>query len=50
MNPAIFLALAEKNGPDIEAILAKVPITTLLALAPHLYAILATIQAQQKSP
>jgi hypothetical protein len=49
MDPAIFLALAEKNGPDIEAILAKIPITTLLALAPHLYAILNTIQQQGKT-
>ena len=48
MNPDIFLVL-QKNSADIEAIVAKIGIPTLISLAPHFYAILATIQAS-KSP
>jgi hypothetical protein len=46
MNPILLAVLAEKNGADIEAIVAKIGIGTLLSLAPHLVAILETIQAQ----
>jgi hypothetical protein len=49
MNPALFALLAEKNAADIEAIVAKIGIPTLLAIAPHLYAILTTIQQQGKT-
>ena len=49
MDPALLAALAEKNAPDIEAIIAKVGIGTLLALLPHLLAIATTIQQQGKT-
>ena len=45
MNPTIELVLA-KNSADIEAIIAKVGIGTLISLVPHLLAILKTIEAQ----
>jgi hypothetical protein len=44
MNPLVEEVLA-KNGPDIEAIIAKIGVPTLIAIAPHLWAIFATIQA-----
>jgi hypothetical protein len=50
MNPALLAALAEKNPADIEAIIAKIGIPTLLSLLPHLIAILTTIQQQGKTP
>jgi hypothetical protein len=48
MNPTLIAEIVAKNGPDIEAIIATIGITNLLKLVPHLMAILATVQAQQK--
>ena len=50
MNPELLAALAQKNATDIEAIIAKIGIPTLLSLLPHLLAIVNTIEAQQKTP
>jgi len=44
MNPLVEEVLA-KNATDIEAIIAKSGIPTLIAIAPHLWAIMGTIQA-----
>jgi hypothetical protein len=43
MNPLIEEVLA-KNSADIEAIVAKIGIGTLISLAPHFMAILKTVQ------
>jgi hypothetical protein len=47
MNPLLLAEIALKNGSDIEAIVAKIGIATLLSLAPNFMAILATVQAAQ---
>jgi hypothetical protein len=47
MNPILEEILA-KNGADIEAIVAKIGIGTLISLAPRFLAILKTVQAQPK--
>ena len=44
MNPVLREVL-EKNGADIEAIVAAIGVPTLIKLAPHFEAILATAQA-----
>lgn len=44
MNPTLMLIL-QKNSADIEAIVTKIGVGTLLSLAPHLLAIAATLQA-----
>ena len=49
MNPIIAEVLA-KNGPDIEAIVAKIGVPTLVELAPHFLNILATGQAAPPKP
>jgi hypothetical protein len=46
MNPTVIAVLA-KNQPDIEAIINKIGIANLLALMPHVMAILATVEAAQ---
>jgi len=50
MDPALLAALIAKNSGDLEAIVAKVGFPTLLALLPHILAILATVQQQEKAP
>lgn len=47
MNPLLLAELAAKNGSDIEAIVSAIGIKTLLSLAPHFMAIIATVQAAQ---
>ena len=46
MNPQLLALIAEKNGADLEAIVNKIGVTNLIALLPHIVAILETIQAQ----
>jgi hypothetical protein len=46
MNPVLAAVLA-KNGADIEAIVTKIGIANLLALMPHIMAILTTIDEQK---
>ena len=46
MNP-IMLAVLQKNGADLEAIIGKIGVGTLLSLMPHIMAILATVEAQK---
>jgi hypothetical protein len=46
MNPTL-AAILSKNSTDLEAIVAKIGIGTLLSLTPHLLAILATVDAQK---
>jgi hypothetical protein len=49
MSPLAILALiAQKNGLDIEAIIEKVGLPTLIALLPHIIAIYATVEAQKE--
>jgi len=45
MNPLVEEVLA-KNAADIEAIVAKIGIPTLISLAPHFWAIPKTVQEQ----
>jgi hypothetical protein len=47
MNPELIAEIASKNGPDLEAIIAKIGIATLLALAPNFMNIVKTVQAHQ---
>ena len=47
MNAQLLALLAEKNAPDLEAIVAKVGLPTLISLLPHLANIMATVQAAQ---
>ncbi len=47
MNPELIAEIASKNGPDLEAIIAKIGIATLLALAPNFMAIVKTVQEHQ---
>ena len=51
MNPLLEEILA-KNGTDIEAIVTKIGVGTLISLTPQFLAILKTVQdqAQPKSP
>jgi hypothetical protein len=49
MPPVIAEVLA-KNAADIEAIVQAIGIGTLIKLAPHFEAILATVQAAQPKP
>lgn len=44
MNPTIALIL-QKNSADIEAIVTKIGMPTLLSLIPNILAILATVEA-----
>ena len=44
----LLLLLGEKNAADIEAIVAKIGIPTLIALAPHFVAIAKTFMAAQQ--
>lgn len=44
MDPALIALLVEKNGADVEAIVNKVGLVTLLSLVPHFMAIVATLQ------
>ena len=44
MNPVVRQIL-EKNAADIEAIVQAIGVPTLIKLAPHFEAILATVQA-----
>ena len=44
MNPTLLL-IVQKNSADIEAIVNKIGVGTLLQLTPHLLAIAATLQA-----
>lgn len=47
MNPELLLLLAEKNAPDIEAIVSKIGgVTNLLSLLPNILNILKTLEAQ----
>jgi hypothetical protein len=46
MNPTI-AAILQHNAPDIKAIVDKIGVETLLALAPNFMNILATVQAHQ---
>jgi hypothetical protein len=48
MNPAVKEVLVN-NAADVEAIIAKIGIGTLLSLMPHIINILETIQKVQKS-
>lgn len=47
MTPELLAELAAKNGPDVEAIIAKIGVATLLALAPNFMNIVKTVQAHQ---
>jgi hypothetical protein len=49
MNPTLALIL-QKNAADIEAIVTKIGMPTLLAPVPNFMAILATVQETQKKP
>lgn len=44
MSP-ILKEVLEKNGADVEAIVAAIGVSTLIKLAPHFEAIFATVQA-----
>jgi hypothetical protein len=44
MNPTIMLIL-QKNSADIEAIVAKIGVGTLISLVPYFLRIVATLQA-----
>lgn len=46
MNPALIAAIVAKNTADIEAIIAKVGIGTLLSLLPYILNILKTVQQE----
>ena len=46
MNPTLALII-QKNSADLEAIVAKIGIGTLITLIPHIMAILATVEAQK---
>lgn len=48
MNPTIALIL-QRNSADIEAIVTKIGIPTLLSLLPNFMNILATVQAPSPS-
>ena len=48
MDPSLVLMLVEKNGADIEAIVNKIGLSTLLSLAPHFMAIVNTLQGEQQ--
>jgi len=50
MNPQLLTLLAEKNGTDLEAIVAKVGLPTLIALLPNIANILQTVQSTQQAP
>jgi len=47
MNPQLLALLAEKNSADLEAIVNKIGVANLIALLPHIVAILETVQAAQ---
>jgi hypothetical protein len=49
MNPTIELILT-KNAADIEAIVAKIGLPTLIALIPNFLAIVKTIEATPAQP
>jgi hypothetical protein len=49
MNPLIKEVL-EKNGADIEAIIQAIGVPTLIKLAPHFEAIIATAMASAAKP
>jgi hypothetical protein len=44
MDPELIALLVEKNTPDIEAIIAKVGIGTLLTLLPNIVRIVQTVR------
>jgi hypothetical protein len=44
MNPALIAEIVKNNSGDIEAIISKVGIGTLLSLLPNILNILATVQ------
>lgn len=46
MNPELLAIIVAKNGADIEAIVSRIGIANLIALMPHIVAILETIKAQ----
>lgn len=46
MNPQLLSLIAEKNAADLEAIVNKIGVANLIALMPHIVAILETIQTQ----
>lgn len=47
MDTQIITLLVEKNSADIEAIVSKIGITTLLQLLPHIANIAQTLSAQK---
>jgi hypothetical protein len=47
MNPELLAMVVAKNSADIETIVAKIGIGTLLVLTPNFMNILKTVQAQQ---
>ena len=49
MNSELLALLAEKNSTDIEAIVTKVGLPTLIALIPYIANILKTVQTAQLS-
>lgn len=46
MSPLLLALIAEKNSADLEAIISKVGLPTLIAILPNIVAILNTIQSQ----
>ena len=48
MNSELLALLAEKNSTDIEAIVTKVGLPTLIALIPYIANILKTVQTVQQ--
>lgn len=49
MDPKIFAEIALKNGPDLEAVVAILGVANIAKAMPHILAIMATVQAAQKS-
>ena len=47
MNPQMILALLARNASDIKAIVETIGFDNLIKLAPHLEAIMATVQSLQ---
>ena len=49
MNPLnLLLLITQKNSADLEAIVEKIGLPTLIALLPHIIAIAATVQSQKE--
>lgn len=46
MDLGILLQLAQKNAADINVIVSKIGVQTLIDLAPHFIAIIETLQEQ----